>query len=66
MLDVLRIYDWLICFSARNIIQAKKFNELLIETYREYVKETVLLENIFQVKKCGMKNPQIDKLRDLI
>jgi DNA-binding Lrp family transcriptional regulator len=59
-------YDWLICISAKDIIHAKRFNEQLIDTYKEFIKETILLENIFQVKKCGIINPQIHKLKEFV
>lgn len=59
-------YDWVICFTAKDILNAKRFNESLMYTYKEYIKETELLENIFQVKKCGIQNPQIEKLKEFI
>jgi DNA-binding Lrp family transcriptional regulator len=59
-------YDWLICFTAEDIIRAKKFGELVNKTFSKHISEIVLIEKIFSVKKCGIQNPSIHKLRDFV
>lgn len=57
-------YDWMICFTAIDIKHAKKLCEALHITFKGYLTELQLLEKMFPVKKCGIINPEIDKLRD--
>jgi len=59
-------YDWLICFVAKDLKHAKKFESELVKTYRTYIQETNLLENIFPVKRSGIQNPEMDKLREFV
>jgi DNA-binding Lrp family transcriptional regulator len=57
-------YDWVLCFNANNIIEAKSLVEELNKIYEEYVSEVYLLENMFSVICSGVKNPEIEKLDD--
>jgi DNA-binding Lrp family transcriptional regulator len=59
-------YDWIICLIAEDIKAAKKFSETLNKVYGEYIKESQLLENIFPVKRSGLVNPNIKRLRDFL
>lgn len=59
-------YDWIICLIAEDIKAAKKFSETLNKTYGEYIKESQLLENIFPVKRCGLVNPNIKRLKEFL
>jgi hypothetical protein len=58
------MYDWELCFSARDIKEAKRFCETLKKVYQKYIKELFLLERIFSVKQCGIQNPDIVKLKE--
>ena len=58
-------YDWVICFTAKDIKQAMKFNELIKKMYIDYIKETKLHENIFAVKRDGILNPDLKELKNL-
>ena len=60
------LYDWEICFTAEDIKIAKKFCETLNRLYHKSISELILIERIFSVKKCGIKNPDIDKLKEFI
>jgi DNA-binding Lrp family transcriptional regulator len=60
------MFDWELCFSARDIKEAKRFCETLNTVYQKYVKELVLIERIFPVKQCGCQNPGIMRLKDFI
>ena len=57
-------YDWVICFQAKNIKQAKVFCENLNKTFEGYIDELHLLEKMFATKKCGITNPEIEQLKD--
>jgi len=59
-------YDWIISFMATDIRHAKKFTEQIKNIYSEYIAEVQLLETLFFVKKQGILNPDIDKLKEFI
>ena len=60
------LYDWAIEFTAKDLKQAKRFTELLNATYRRYIQELMLIEKIFSVKKNGISNPDIKKLKEFV
>ena len=57
-------YDWLISFTADNIIQAKNLVELYYKTYDGLISEIHLNEYMFPVLYDGIQNPDIEKLKD--
>jgi len=59
-------YDWVITFTARNIVQAKKFCESLLALHPGVIEKTVLLETLFFVKNHYILNPESKKLRDFL
>jgi len=58
------IYDWMICIEATNIRDAKKFCEGLKKEFSGFLQDVNLLSKMFSIKKCGIENPEIEKLRD--
>jgi len=60
------IYDWAICFTAKDLRHAKKFDSEIVKTYKSYILETQLLENIFPVKRSGIQNPALKKLKEFL
>ena len=58
------IYDWVICFNANDIRQAKTMVEIYNQLYEGYVSEIHLLEKMFSAVSCGVTNPDIKKLDD--
>ncbi|HDM66867.1 MAG TPA: Lrp/AsnC family transcriptional regulator [Thermoplasmatales archaeon] len=60
------IYDWMFIIAARDVKQAKKFCNILTREYHKWISEIHLLEDIFPVRKCGILNPNIDRLKDFI
>ena len=58
------LYDWMFLFTASDIKNAKKFSELLMKEYQHAISEIHLMEDIFSVKKCGVVNPDLEKIRD--
>jgi DNA-binding Lrp family transcriptional regulator len=59
-------YDWIISIMATDIKHAKKFTEQIKNIYSEYIAEVQLLETLFFVKKQGILNPNIDKLKEFV
>ncbi len=57
-------YDVLLCFTAKDISVAKKFIEFINKRYSVVIKDTLLLEDIFSIKICGMLNPKLDDLKE--
>lgn len=58
------IYDWIFCFTADDIRQAKKFSELIATEFSSYIREIQMLEEIFPLKKCQVINPNLDKFKN--
>ena len=58
------LYDWIFIFSASDIKNAKKFSEILMKEYQHAISEIHIMEDIFSVKKCGIVNPDLEKIRD--
>ncbi|MCJ7570436.1 MAG: Lrp/AsnC family transcriptional regulator [Candidatus Thermoplasmatota archaeon] len=58
------VYDWVICFNANDIREAKSFVEEFNKLYEGFVSEIQLLEKMFCAVSCGVTNPEIKKLKD--
>ncbi len=54
-------YDWVLTFTAQNIMQAKKFCESLFALHPGVIEKTVLLETLFIVKNHHILNPEPKK-----
>ncbi len=59
-------YDWVICFTAKNIIQAKKFSDIVQKIYHGHISEITLLENLFSIRYGGILNPNKNRLKDFV
>lgn len=57
-------YDALLCFTAKDVIVAKRFTEFINKKYSSYIKDIMMLEDIFSVKISGMINPKVDDLKE--
>jgi len=57
-------YDWMICFTANNIKDAKNIEELYFKLYPEIISEIEIHEEMFTVQSCGINNPEIKKLNE--
>jgi DNA-binding Lrp family transcriptional regulator len=58
------IYDWVICFNATDIKDAKTLVEIYNKLYEGYVSEVHLVEKMFTAVSSGVTNPDIKKLGD--
>ena len=59
-------YDWMFVLTAEDIKSVKRFGDILIKEYQSVISDIHIMEDIFSVKKCGMVNPHMEKLRDFI
>jgi len=59
-------FDWVICFRAKDMIHAKKFSEIVNRTYWGYIGEVHMLEVLFPIRKQGILNPDIQKLKEFL
>jgi len=60
------LYDWLLYVTAPDIKQVKKFSEILTHEYQDIIKEIHIMEDIFPIKKCGIVNPNKERLREFL
>ena len=58
------VYDWIICFNAFDLKNAKKFVEIVAKLFEGYISDIHLIEELFAAQKCGIVNPEIEKLRE--
>ena len=59
-------FDWIICFKAKDMQHAKKFIEIINETYWGYIGELHMMEALFPIRKQGILNPEIEKLKEFL
>ena len=59
-------FDWIICFRAKDMKHAKKFSEIVNETYCGYVREVHMIETLFPIRIQGILNPEIQKLKGFL
>jgi DNA-binding Lrp family transcriptional regulator len=59
-------FDWVICFKAKDMKHAKKFNEIVNKTYWGYIGEVHMMEVLFPIRIQGILNPDIQKLKEFL
>jgi Lrp/AsnC family leucine-responsive transcriptional regulator len=59
-------YDWVLTFTATDIIHAKKFCESILALHLGAINKTSLLETLFVVKDHYILNPESKKLKELL
>ena len=59
-------YDWIFIITAEDIKNVKRFTHLLTKEYQIWISEVHIIEDIFPVKKCGIVNPHVEKLKEII
>ena len=59
-------FDWVICFKAKDMKHAKKFNEIVNKTYWGYIGELHMMEVLFPIRIQGILNPDIQKLKEFL
>ena len=59
-------YDWMVTFTAKDIMEAKLYANTLIALHPSEIKETALLQTMMFVKKHYILNPDREKLREFL
>jgi DNA-binding Lrp family transcriptional regulator len=59
-------FDWVICFKAKDMKQAKKFCDVVNEIYWGYISELHMIEALFPIRIQGVLNPEIQKLKEFL
>ena len=57
-------YDWIMCFNAAELKVAKRFVEVVAKLFEGYISDLQLIEELFAAQKCGIVNPEIEKLKE--
>ena len=52
-------YEWVVLLAAPSILQAKKFVEIFMTKFKDYISDIQILEVIFPVQIDGFDNPNI-------
>ncbi len=56
-------YDWVMCFNAPSIREAKGFVEHFNKLYEGFISDIHLIEVMFSSVRSGVKNPEIEKFK---
>jgi DNA-binding Lrp family transcriptional regulator len=59
-------YDWIASFLAPDIVNAKKFSELVKITYPDTFQKIDLIETLFDIKRQNIFHPNANKIKELI
>jgi len=59
-------YDWMITFTAQDIIQAKRFSDALISMHPGVIEKILILETLMFIKKHYILNPEKDRLSEFL
>jgi DNA-binding Lrp family transcriptional regulator len=59
-------YDWVITFTAPDLLQAKKMSDAVSALHPGVIEKTALLETLFFVKNHYILNPEPAKLKTLV
>jgi len=58
-------FDGIHIIRASNVIQVKKYCEILNELSKGYISDMIILEELFPIEKNGIVNPNIEELKDI-
>lgn len=59
-------YDWMITFTAQDIIQAKRFSDALVSMHPGVIEKILILETLIFIKKHYIMNPEKDRLSEFL
>lgn len=58
-------YDWMFIVTADTLKSLKKFTHFISKEYEKWISEICILEYIFPVVKCGIVNPNKQRIKEL-
>jgi DNA-binding Lrp family transcriptional regulator len=59
-------YDWIITFTAKDILQAKKLSESLVSLHPGIIEKITILQTLMFIKKQYILNPDRKKLKEFL
>lgn len=59
-------YDWIFMFTAKDIIQAKKFTEYLNAWHPFDIEKKTILQTMMFIRRHYVMNPEKEKLKDFL
>jgi DNA-binding Lrp family transcriptional regulator len=59
-------YDWILTATGKDIIDAKRFSDLLMKQYPNIFQSITIMQTMFVIKKQYVLNPEREKLRKLL
>jgi DNA-binding Lrp family transcriptional regulator len=59
-------YDWVVIFTAPDLLQAKKFSTILFDHYPGYAEKVNIMEILFTGRAHYVLNPDQSKLREIL
>jgi len=58
-------FEWVVLIAAPNIKYAKKFVEICLGSFKDYISDVQILEVIFPIQINGIDNPNMEEFLDL-
>jgi DNA-binding Lrp family transcriptional regulator len=58
-------FDGIHIIRASNVVQVKKYCEMLSTLSKGYISHIIILEELFPIEKNGIVNPNIEELKDI-
>ena len=59
-------YDWIMTFTAEDIMQAKKFSDIVINLYPNSIEKITIMQTLMFIRKNHVLNPERKKLKDFM
>jgi DNA-binding Lrp family transcriptional regulator len=59
-------YDWILAFTAKDIIQAKRFSDSLLELNPGIIEKITVLQTMIFIRRQHILNPDRKKLKDFL
>lgn len=59
-------YDWILTFTAKDIIQAKKFSDSLVAMHPGVIDNITIVETLMFIKKHYILNPEKARLKEFL
>ncbi len=59
------VFDGVHIIRASNVVQVKKYCEILNKLSKGYISDMKILEELFPIEKNGIANPNIEELKDI-
>ncbi|MBP1662072.1 MAG: hypothetical protein H6P94_321, partial [Thermoplasmatales archaeon] len=58
--------DWILTFTAKDIVQAKKFSDALVTFHPGVIDNVSIVETLMYIKKHYILNPEKARLKEFL